>query len=418
MRVEVRDAAAADLVTWRYSVPLFLPSSDSRRHGFVRLVNRSDEAGPVTIHAFDDAGERHGPAEVNMAARETVHFNSEDLESGNPDKGITGSIGAGTGNWRLELTTRLDIAPLAYVRTEDGFLPVCTTPPGPSTTGAITFHSSIRPPTRGRSVLCAWSTRTEDAAITITGIDDKGRAAPGRGGKAESPGRAVRARSRRCSSNPAAMPCRGQFGSGSGKWRLFLSATSPIQVSSLLDSPTGNLSNLSSRGRERSLPLVLPVTNDGRQAFVRIINWSDAPGSVRIRGLTDSGRQTDAITLTLEAGAAAHFNSWDLQFGNEAKGLSGGIGHGHGGGNWRLELQSDLDIEALAFVRTDDGFVTGVHDLAVQVEGLVDVPFFNPAGNTNQKAGCSWSIRARTTRWRPSRVGTTAGPCRHTEKCA
>ena len=151
-----------------------------------------------------------------------------------------------------------------------------------------------------------------------------------------------------------------------------------------MTAPPGNLSSLSSRGRERSLPLVLPVTDDGRQAFVRIINWSNAPGSVRIRGLTDSGRETNAITLALEAGAAAHFNSRDLQFGNEAKGLSGGIGHGHGGGNWRLALESDLDIEALAFVRTDDGFVTGVHDQAVKVEGLVDVPFFNPASNANQ----------------------------------
>ena len=140
-------------------MPLFLPASDSRRHGFVRLVNRSDEAGPVTIHAVDDAGERHGPAEVNLAARETVHFNSEDLESGNPDKGITGSIGAGTGDWRLELTTRLDIAPLAYVRTDDGFLTgVYDTVTRPSTTGAITFPSSTRPLIRGRSVRCAWST--------------------------------------------------------------------------------------------------------------------------------------------------------------------------------------------------------------------------------------------------------------------
>ena len=30
--------------------------------------------------------------------------------------------------------------------------------------------------------------------------------------------------------------------------------------------------------------------------------------------------------------------------------------------------------------RTADGFVTGMHDLAVNVDGIVDVPFFNPAG--------------------------------------
>ncbi|MCY4497459.1 MAG: hypothetical protein OXC14_09260, partial [Rhodospirillaceae bacterium] len=116
--------------------------------------------------------------------------------------------------------------------------------------------------------------------------------------------------------------------------------------------------------------------------FVRVINWSDTRGSVRISGVPDSGRPTDAITLTLDAGAAAHFNSRDLEFGNEAKGLSGGIGHRDG--DWRLELDSDLDVEALAYVRTDDGFVNGVHNLAVKVEGIVDVPFFNPASNARQ----------------------------------
>ena len=129
---------------------------------------------------------------------------------------------------------------------------------------------------------------------------------------------------------------------------------------------------------------MLPVSGAGRQGFVRIVNWSDAPGSVRIRGVRDSGRGTDAITLALDAGAAAHFNSGDLEYGNDAKGLSGGIGRGDG--DWRLELQSELDVEALAYIRTADGFVTGMHDLAVKVEGIVDVPFFNPASNANQES--------------------------------
>ena len=37
----------------------------------------------------------------------------------------------------------------------------------------------------------------------------------------------------------------GQFGAGSGKWQLFVTSDEPIQVMSLLLSPTGNLTNLS-----------------------------------------------------------------------------------------------------------------------------------------------------------------------------
>ena len=37
----------------------------------------------------------------------------------------------------------------------------------------------------------------------------------------------------------------GRFGAGSGKWQLFVTSDEPIQVMSLLLSPTGNLTNLS-----------------------------------------------------------------------------------------------------------------------------------------------------------------------------
>ena len=387
VRVVVSDtagAASTDPVARRYSVPLFLSAADSRRQGFLRLVNRSDEPGTVSIHALDDAGVRNGPVEISLEARETMHFNSEDLESGNPDKGITGSIGAGTGDWRLELTTGLDIAPLAYVRTEDGFLTSVHDTAQTLDDGRyyIPFFNPARN-TQQVSSLRLVNPGTEDAGITITGIDDRGAPPPDGEAWLNLPaGEARVITAQELESGGDAL--QGRFGPGAGKWRLFLSATAPIEASSLLDSPTGNLSNLSSRGRQRSLPLVLPFTLDGRQGFARIINWSDTPGSVRIRGVPDSGRQTDTVTLALDAGAAAHFNSRDLEFGNEAKGLSGGIGHRDG--NWRLELQSELDVEALAYVRTDDGFVTGVHDLAAKVEGIVDVPFFNPAGNANQQS--------------------------------
>ena len=40
----------------------------------------------------------------------------------------------------------------------------------------------------------------------------------------------------------------GRFGDGTGKWRLFVSADRPLLVMSLLENPTGNLTNLSSPG--------------------------------------------------------------------------------------------------------------------------------------------------------------------------
>ena len=52
----------------------------------------------------------------------TAHLNSTDLEDGNADKGLPTGVDDGDGDWRLELTTELDIEPLAYIRTPDGFV--------------------------------------------------------------------------------------------------------------------------------------------------------------------------------------------------------------------------------------------------------------------------------------------------------
>ena len=105
-----------------HEVPLFVSASHPVQQGFVRIINRSAESGTVRIHAIDDSGRRAGPVTLSLSAKATAHFNSDDLETGNPSKGLSGSTGSGQGDWRLRLETDLDIEALAYIRTTDGFL--------------------------------------------------------------------------------------------------------------------------------------------------------------------------------------------------------------------------------------------------------------------------------------------------------
>ena len=97
-------------------------TGDDRRQGFVRVVNHTPDAGEVTIEAFDDAGTVYGPITLSLDADETAHFNSDDLELGNAAKGLSAGVGTGEGDWRLRLTSLLEIEVLAYIRTDDGFL--------------------------------------------------------------------------------------------------------------------------------------------------------------------------------------------------------------------------------------------------------------------------------------------------------
>ena len=90
--------------------------------GFIRIVNRSEQDGKVDITAIDDSGKEVGPITLSIGANSSRHFNSEELENGNADKGLPDGVGGGQCSWRLELKTDLDILPLAFVRTGDSFV--------------------------------------------------------------------------------------------------------------------------------------------------------------------------------------------------------------------------------------------------------------------------------------------------------
>ena len=49
-------------------IPLVMAASDRGRQGFVRIINHSDRAGTVDIHAIDDTGRRLGPVSLSLEA--------------------------------------------------------------------------------------------------------------------------------------------------------------------------------------------------------------------------------------------------------------------------------------------------------------------------------------------------------------
>ena len=376
-------------------VPLF-PSASSApsasdalgRQGFVRVVNRGP-AGKVEIVAVDDAGRRAPPLTLAIGAGETVHFNSSDIEAGNVDKGLDGRSGTGTGDWRLELRSSLDIDPLAYIRTPDGFL----TPMHDIAhrTAEGDYHVPIFNPASNAdqvSALRLVNLGGETAQATVTGIDDRGETADD-DVRVEIPASAALTLTA-VELETGRPGLAGRLGNGRGKWRLRVASAGDLAVMNLLASPEGHLTNLST-GAPASLgdngvhivPLFTAASDAlGRQGFVRVVNRSDSRGEVRIRAFDDAGRAYEPLILSLDAGHVAHFNSDDLELGNAGKGLLGSTGSGVG--DWRLQLSSDLDIEVLAYVRTPSGFLTSMHDLVPPVGRRYDVATFNPGANQRQ----------------------------------
>ena len=370
-----------------HTLPLVLPASNAALAGFVRIINNTSGSGNVSITAIDDAGSRFGPITLNLESEQTVNFNSRDLENGNARKGLSGGVGNGEGNWRLILDSDLGITPLAYIRTTDGFVTTMhnvapETEPGSRQYQIVFFNPGAN--NRQVSRLRLINPGTSPAEIEITGRDDAGDTAPGGTVRLTVPAGGARTLTAQTLES-GGEGITGNLGQGTGKWQLTVSSNVSIDAVSLLQSPTGHLANLSTTPESNdrlTLPLVLPASESALTGFVRIINRSGESGSVRVTAIDDTGRRFGPVTLNLESNETVNFNSRDLEQGNASKGLSGGVGNGQG--NWRLEFNTTLDVATLAYIRTSDGFVTSMHNVAPSTDRNHRVRFFNPGANTRQ----------------------------------
>ena len=223
-------------------VPLFLTAGEFGE-GFLRVINRSAVRGEVAIEAVDDEGSRFGPVRLTIGARRTAHFKSGDLETGNTDKGLSGGIGVGEGDWRLELASELDLLVLSYVR-KDGFL---TNTHDLAPLAADGSHRVVffNPGSNENQVsrLRLINNGDEAASVTITGIDDAGSDS-GTVTLTVPAASALDFTSEELEKGEG--PLAGGLGDGSGKWRLRVNSDVPLGVMSLLENRrTGHLANVS-----------------------------------------------------------------------------------------------------------------------------------------------------------------------------
>ena len=156
-------------------------------------------------------------------------------------KGLSGGVGDGTGHWRLELDSTLDIEPLAYVRSAGSLASVHDAVASRSMRHhVLTFNPGSN--LNKRSLLRLVNTSGLDTDVVITGRDDAGAAAASEV-RLTLPADEVRTLSAQAL-EAGGDDFEGRFGDGAGKWQVFVTAGRPIQVMSLLSSP-GNLVNLS-----------------------------------------------------------------------------------------------------------------------------------------------------------------------------
>ena len=228
------------------AVPLMLAASDSTRQGFVRVVSESGESGSVRVFAFHDSGHAPDPIKIQLGAGRVVHFNSNDLESGNATKGIEGVGSPAQGDWRLDVETDLAVRVLAFVRHGDGFLTAMHDVLPRDADGRLVAHTFNPGGNMNQaSSLRLVNTGANDERVSIEGVDDQG----GNAGPVTLTLPAGESRTLSAFDlENGAHGLTGTLGDGAGKWRLFITAGSSVVGMSLLESAGGQLTNISTAG--------------------------------------------------------------------------------------------------------------------------------------------------------------------------
>ena len=246
-----------DGATTIHTVPLLPSASREDLGGLVRVINRTDQAGIVAIEAFDDDGTTYGPVRLFVRALGARHFDAAGLEAGDIRNGLVGSTGSGTGDWRLRLSSTLELEVQSYVHApggEDGLLSsMHDVVPRNGAGHRVTVFDPDRVPGAGVdsgdapgqvSRLRLINPHETATAVTITGMDGDGDAT----------GTAVRLSLAPGASRTVTVPeletgeaegLSGALGDGAGRWHLEVRSNRRIQVMHLLSGPGGDLANFS-----------------------------------------------------------------------------------------------------------------------------------------------------------------------------
>jgi peptidyl-Asp metalloendopeptidase len=222
------------------------PASDTFRQTFLRIINTSGSSGTVTIAGVDDNGDAApgGDVTFSLEANAAKQVTAGDLENGNAGKGLTGALGSGDGRWRLTVSSGVDLQVMSLIRTPDGFLTNLsrTTPVAGGINDVFIFNPASN--TNQRSSLRLVNSSAQQGSVTVNGFDDSGMA----GGAvtfsipADS---GMTVTSQDLENGNTDLGLSGALGDGTGKWRLHITSDVDLQVQSLLDTPSGFLTNLS-----------------------------------------------------------------------------------------------------------------------------------------------------------------------------
>ncbi len=231
-----------------YLVP---PASNDVQQGFIRFTNLNAQSVDVEIQGIDDAGSFSDTITFSIPPLGSQQMNSDDIEFGNTNKGLSGQFGSGSGNWRLLVAATDEIEISNFFRTTAGFLNKIDATV-PSQNGLIHVVPTFNPASNVNQV--SQLRLVNESSITnnfvIQGIDDNGVTSATTATLSLGPNQSTIITSQDIENGGGDSEVSGGIGDGAGKWQLVVSSSSRATLMSLLAAPAGYMSNLSDFGTQ------------------------------------------------------------------------------------------------------------------------------------------------------------------------
>lgn len=349
----------------RHQVYFVNPASNTSQQSFLRLTNLSSVETNVSISGVDDEGMAGaGSLTLSLLADESKQLTAQDLENGNPDKGLSGALGDGNGKWRLELFSPFELAVMSLIRSSDGFL---TNLSGVAPEDLNDNHSLyfVNPASESaqQSFIRVTNTSDQDGTVTIVGTDDAGDGAPNGDVMFDLlAGASKQMTIQDLEAGNLDKGLLGSLGDGADRWRLVVTADVELQVMNLIRTEDGFLTNLSETtpvtDMVNNVVFFNPASNTSQVSSLRIVNDSNQMAAVTISGSDDNGDEGSDVTFNLSGGNSRVLTASDLENGNAAKGLVGALGDGTG--KWRLRVSSNVEVQVQSILETPNGFITNL----------------------------------------------------------
>ena len=383
----VDGVTSGELGTHRYDVPIFYPASEVVQASRLRLINLEDEPASVTIRGRDDFGAEApgGSVRLTIPAGGARSLAAQQLEAGGT--GLTGRLGAGTGRWRLTVSSDRPLQAVNVATAGTGwYWNNLSTAPKRSPSwkyNSVPLFATAGTPGAPRGMLRILNGADETGTVEIWAIDDAGTRFGPVTFTLNARASAEFGAADLVSGNPA-KGLSGGIGPVEGYVRLVIDTDLEIvplayaraadgALSAMHDTVPATAGDAAAKdtggdaiGEAGSYRYEVPTFNPSSEAALasrlRLVNPGDDPATVTIEARDDSGAAAPggSVALTLPGGAARTLTALRLEAGGAS--LTGRLGAGTG--RWQLTVSSNQPLQAVNLAETSTGYLNNLSTAA------------------------------------------------------